>query len=299
MQSKTLKIIAALLIISAVFMGIIGYKISQQEIQRVENQTTNNNTPATSGSDYVYAQKLLISNKAFSKGEVITAEDIQLIPFPILVEDSYQKAAEVTGKPLEIDLAKGAIIRRSHFEEQSTLAPIIAPGYRGLSVKVTEVSATGGFLKPGDYVDVIFAAKASKETQEKSMTRRILRNVKVLAFGEAIEADSGQIVDESGSKSAKANDKDSGKRSRSAVLEVALDDVNMLILAEERGDLRLSAVGDADLAAALEADPSAEASDEEDKATFIREVTGLKPPAPPKSVYVYNGDSVETIRVPK
>ncbi len=136
MQAKTLKIIAALLIISAVFMGVIGYKISQQEIQRVETQTASAAT--TSGSDYVYAQKLLIANRAFSKGEALTAEEVQLIPFPILVEDSFQNINQVIGKPLETDIAKGAVIRRSHFEEQSTLAPIIAPGFRGVSVKVNE-----------------------------------------------------------------------------------------------------------------------------------------------------------------
>ncbi len=40
-------------------------------------------------------------------------------------------------------------------------------------------------------------------------------------------------------------------------------------------------------------------SSAEDEATFSRSVTGRKPPAPPKSVYVYNGDQVEAVRVPK
>ena len=34
-----------------------------------------------------------------------------------------------------------------------------------------------------------------------------------------------------------------------------------------------------------------------DRTAFIRDVTGLKPPPAPKSVYVYSGDSVETITV--
>jgi pilus assembly protein CpaB len=47
-------------------------------------------------------------------------------------------------------------------------------------------------------------------------------------------------------------------------------------------------------------DPSIAASkhiSDADKTAFIRDVTGLKPPPAPKSVYVYSGDAVETIKV--
>lgn len=301
MQAKTLKIIAALLIISAVFMGVIGYKISQQEIKRAETQQATTRTETTS-SDYTYAQKLLITNRAVSKGEVITAEDLQLIPFPISVEDSYQTISAVAGKPLEVDIPKGAIIRPSHFQDQSALSPIIAPGYRAISIKVSELIASGGFLRPGDYVDVVFSAKSSKETQNNSMARRLLSNIKVLAYGEIIESESGELVDEQGNNTKPSSaKKDTSRRSRSAVLEVALADVNKLILAEERGELRLSAIGDEDLAVVLGALEKGEHPSHEgdDSITFMRAVTGLKPPPRPRSVYVYNGDNVETIRVPK
>ena len=94
----------------------------------------------------------------------------------------------------------------------------------------------------------------------------------------------------------KAANKDTGKRSRSAVLEVAIDDINILVLAEHNGDLRLSAIGEADVLALEEGEQLPEDA-AEDKATLMRAVTGFKPAPPPKSVYVYNGDKVETIRV--
>ena len=303
MQARTLKIIAALLIISAVFMGVIGYKISQEDSSK--SRSLASATPATEASNFTYAQKLLIVNRGMDKGEIITAEDVQLIPYPLLIEDSYGDVNDVLNKKLESKIPVGAVIRQSHFEKLSKLAPHINPGYRALAVKVNETSSAGGFLQPGDRVDIIFTARASKETYNKSMSRRLLQNVRLLAFGTNVERDDKAVIIVDGKKSSKSKEeKESGKSSRSAVLEIALDDIGLLTLAEESGELRLVALGETDM---LEAsadvstiDPNMTVSkhiSDADKTAFIRDVTGLKPPPAPKSVYVYSGDSVETIKV--
>ena len=303
MQARTLKIIAALLIISAVFMGVIGYKISQEDSTKTRPST--NVTPATEASNFTYAQKLLIVNRGFNKGEVITAEDVQLVPYPLLIEDSFSKVEDIINKRLESKIPLGAVVRQSHFENQSKLSQYINPGYRALAIKVNETSSAGGFLQPGDRVDVIFTTRASKETYNKSMSRRLLQNIRLLAFGTDVERDDKAVVVDDGKKSSKSKeDKSSGKGSRSAVLEIALDDIAVLTLAEESGELRLVALGDTDM---LEANADVSTVDpriatakhisDADKTAFIRDVTGLKPPPAPKSVYVYSGDSVETIKV--
>ena len=303
MQARTLKIIAALLIISAVFMGVIGYKISQEDSSKSRSLATA--TPTTESSNFTYAQKLLIVNRGFDKGEIITAEDVQLIPYPLLIEDSFADVNDIINKKLEAKIPLGAVIRQSHFEKQSTLSPHINPGYRALAIKVNEASSAGGFLQPGDRVDIIFTARASKDTYNKSMSRRLLQNIRLLAFGTNVERDDKAVVIASDKKSPKSKvEKESGKSSRSAVLEIALDDIALLTLAEENGELRLVALGETDMIEASAdvstVDPDIAASrhiSDADKTAFIRDVTGLKPPPAPKSVYVYSGDSVETIKV--
>ncbi|WP_374962030.1 Flp pilus assembly protein CpaB [Spongiibacter tropicus] len=288
MQARTLKIIAALLIISAVVMGVIGYRISQEDAQRqVQRQAA-----ATAANSYTYAQKLMIATRDIRKGEQLTEEDLMQVPYAITVEGSFNTPAELINRRSERDIFKGAVIRTTDFEDDSELATQIRPGHRAIAVKVDEVIGTGGFLKPGDYVDVIFNSRASKETNDKSMARRVLRNIRLIAYGAEIEGES-QMSTEGDNKAA---NKDTGKRSRSAVLEVAIDDINILVLAEHNGDLRLSAIGEADVLA-LEEGEQLPGDAAEDKATLMRAVTGFKPAPPPKSVYVYNGDKVETIRV--
>jgi pilus assembly protein CpaB len=305
MQARTLKIIAALLIISAIFMGIIGNKISQEDSAK-SRSTSQKQTAVAEQSNFAYAQKLLIANRSMNKGEVITAEDIQLIRYPLLVDGSYTKVADIINKRLESNVAVGAVIRSSDFEKQSTLAPHINLGYRALAIKVNEVSSAGGFLQPGDRVDIIFTARASKDTYNKSMSRRLLQNIRLIAFGTDVESSDKNVSGSEGKKkiSAKA-EKESGKSSRSAVLEIALEDIPVLTLAEESGELRLVVVGEADMAA-TEASQLRSIDSQQtrgkhisdgDRTAFIRDVTGLKRSPPPKSVYVYSGDSVETITV--
>ncbi|CAA0107876.1 Flp pilus assembly protein CpaB [Zhongshania aliphaticivorans] len=303
MQARTLKIIAALLIISAVFMGIIGYKISQEDSSK-SRAVSQAQASTAEQTDFAYAQKLIIVNRGMNKGEIVRTEDVQLIPYPLLVDGSFLKAGDVLNKKLESKVAAGAILRESDFEKQSTLAPQISAGYRALAIKVNETSSAGGFLKAGDRVDIIFSTRASKATYNKSMSRRLLKNVRLIAFGTDVEREDKNIVvtDKKGKPS--KDDKESGKSSRSAVLEIALEDIPVLSLAEESGELRLVAIGESDIESALVvttangiAPTDNKHMSDTDRTAFIRDVTGLKPPPAPKSVYVYSGDSVETITV--
>ncbi len=165
MQARTLKIIAALLIISALFKGIIGYKISQQEIKRVEPTTA-----TSTSSDYVYAQKLLVTTRTLAQGDTLTAEDLTLTPFPVKVEDSFGRVADAVGKTVEFDIAKGEVLRASHFEKKSTLTQLIEPGHRALAVKVDEVVGTGGFLQPGDHAQQCRLAAAGRPDEHDELT---------------------------------------------------------------------------------------------------------------------------------
>lgn len=304
MQARTLKIIAALLIIGAVVMGIIGFKISQQDSKRKASAAASNSS--ASSNEFTYAQKLLIASKPISKGYIITADDVQLIPFPIAIENSFSNTGDIVNKKAERDIQQGAIIRNRDLEKTSALAQHIQPGYRAIAVKVDEVIGAGGFLVPGDHVDIIFSSKATKETYKKSLSRRLIRNVRLLAYGSDIEGkETPAVVVDAKGRVKKTKDKDSGKRSRSAVLEIKEDEINKLVLAEHSGLLKLVAVGEEEMNPSNElADTDELASTNEEPPTidtpsYIREVTGQKPPARPKTVYVYSGDSVETIRVQK
>ncbi|MDP2260013.1 MAG: Flp pilus assembly protein CpaB [Caulobacter sp.] len=67
--------------------------------------------------------------------------------------------------------------------EGNFMAIVLAPGMRAMSVGVTVDTAAGGFILPGDRVDLI----VSQNDGDKVVTETVLGNVKVLAIDQAAQ----------------------------------------------------------------------------------------------------------------
>ena len=68
--------------------------------------------------------------------------------------------------------------------EGNYLSVVLTPGMRAIAVPVTVDTAAGGFIMPGDRVDVLL----SRDNGDKGMvTGTVLRNLRVLAIDQAVE----------------------------------------------------------------------------------------------------------------
>lgn len=275
MQARTLKILAFSLIGLSVLLAIAGIRLSQDPV--------GNAVALAPESPY----RVIVSSRDLTPNTVITLEDVQSIPYPLSTGGTYTQADDIVGKELYVAVPKGEVLRTHHFEMNRVLAEQVKPGFRAMAVSVDETIGIGGYLLPGDKVDVIFATRANRETNNHSLARRILADVTVLAFGNVIQ---GGVIQ---GNSVKPEDA-SGKRSRTAVLEVPETDISKLLLAETSGSLRLAAVGERELnAIKLESDPEAR----REVRASIGDLAGTAVDRkPPPRVYVYHGDSVETVR---
>ncbi|MEQ8710768.1 MAG: Flp pilus assembly protein CpaB [Rhodospirillales bacterium] len=72
------------------------------------------------------------------------------------------------------------------------LAAVLKPGYRAVTIGVSDVSGVAGFVFPGDQVDIILAQaiKISKEVTRRA-TVTALEDVRVLAIDQAIDDRAG------------------------------------------------------------------------------------------------------------
>jgi len=69
--------------------------------------------------------------------------------------------------------------------EGNFLSVVLTPGMRAMAVPVSVDSAAGGFIMPGDRVDVLL----SRDNGDKGLTTQtVLRNLRVLAIDQAAEA---------------------------------------------------------------------------------------------------------------
>lgn len=75
----------------------------------------------------------------------------------------------------------------------STLASLIAPEKRAISVRVDDVVGVGGFLLPGNRVDVL-ATRQSDGSSNQAESTTILQNLRVLAVDQTAGTDKTQPV---------------------------------------------------------------------------------------------------------
>ena len=167
-------------------------------------------------------------------------------PSPPLIPHFGPQAAKAdTPRPPGMGVVTGAVVRQAFVAGEPIVQDKIAragqggylsvtlePGMRAVAIPINASTGVGGFILPGDRVDVMVTHKEGAGGAGATPTvESVLRNVEVLAIAQNVAAP----------KNAKA------LPGGSITLEVPADDVQVLLGAEGRGDLTLALRSYADL----------------------------------------------------
>lgn len=236
MNSTLLRMLAAIMAIGAVAMAWLGYSISTQPTP----QATTQQAPAT------YPQ--LVAARDLPAGYVLNASDVKLESLPQRDPAALTSVQQAIGKLTLHPIANGAPVLSSHFPVLGPVAQSLYPQERAIAVKVNEVIGVGGFISPGDHVDVLLYLRGDRETDNTSSAQVVLSNVRVLAYGEEISATNGNEDATANSKEPSINDLGKSETTKassakSAILAVPEQDVSRLMLADNSGLLRLALRG--------------------------------------------------------
>ncbi len=174
---------------------------------------------------------VVVASRAVSPGIRLQLLDLKTVDWPrsAVPSEAYVDPEELVGRVNLRSLSAELPILESMLAPPGTtpgLPALIPPGYQAMAVKVDEFSGVGGFLKPGDKVDVVatFNVKRSKSGPTDTVTRTILRDITVSAVGQekqASEDNQAMIV-------------------RSVTLLVKPRQAQWLSLASTRGTIRLA-----------------------------------------------------------
>ena len=126
------------------------------------------------------------------------------------------------------------MVRRSNLSVTplgSHLAALIPTGMVAVSIAVSDVINTGGFIVPGDHVDVL--GIVSKEPTDTASI--VLRDVQVLAVAQAVLGQNPASGDSSKSAAGGPQSLDS-----TVTLAVTIQDAQRLVQVDEVGKLRLA-----------------------------------------------------------
>lgn len=236
MNNNVLKIIAGLLALGAVVVALIGVRLSGKPSAPA----------AVSAPAPAPTVNVVVAAKDVPLGHVLSADDLTVQSLPAAPAGAYNQIQQVQGHVTAKAIAKGTPILQATIAPES-LAALLQPGERAVAVLVDEVVGLGGHGKPGDHVDVLQFASASKESQDTTFAQILIRDARILTFGDATQLDTppstsgdkAEAMSQTGAKTA-VESRERRLNLRSAVLAIPEADTPALMLAANTGQLRLA-----------------------------------------------------------
>lgn len=298
MSSTAARIVAGIAIFLTVVLAVVGYRVSHRYAEQSGQEQQVRVEEDVPRILAVIAVKPLAAYREIQRDDVVLAE-ISVAP-----KNYYTTVDDVVGKSPLVDVDQGAPVTRRYFAEGNHLARSIPSGYQAISVEVSDIVGVGGFVRPGDVVDVLLYLRGTNDVST-TQARVLLEQTRVLAYEEMLVDRPEGLEDQEQSSSR------GSRRQRTAVLAVPEKKTTRLMLGASLGELRLSLHG----LPGNESDPLARTrlplSDEALKAAAAKKVPDMaltaaelsrvkKPPAKKQvvrpKVVVYRGSQVETVR---
>jgi pilus assembly protein CpaB len=118
-------------------------------------------------------------------------------------EGTYEDLQEVIDRTIQTSIVKGEPILKERLADESEgrgLAALLADGMRAMAVDVDSSVGVGGFVQPGDHVDVLVTMTPDDETAEARgddparVSKIILQNILVLAVGEHLKTQGNKPI---------------------------------------------------------------------------------------------------------
>jgi pilus assembly protein CpaB len=212
----------------------------------------------------VKTEPIVIAVHRLLPGELITRDSVKTVDWP---EEYYPKGnvykdiRALLGRAVKTDIYTGQPVFRFSLAGESAapgLPVVIPPGYRAMTILVTENKGVGGFIKPGDHVDVIgtfeykFPAVGKKAMEKQSgdsapdsihVAKTILQDVKVLAIAQDMYENGTNktgTVNSLPSVVMGSESNTKGKVVSSVTLAVTPEQAEKLAYGDSRGELRLA-----------------------------------------------------------
>lgn len=231
MNSRIMILLAVLLLLGASVAGYLGYSTTQ-DAKRASEEARVKIAAAEQAAAIGVAGKspVLVARQAIPAFKTLTADDLAIDYLRLAPPNSYRKLEEVLGKPVQVALQPGELLQRSHLFSGSEMSRLLRPGERALAIPIDEVVGGGGFVQPGDLVDVLLFLRG--EAGARDSAQIVMQALRVIGFGAEIIGNDGAVANP-------ANRSDRA-HARTAVLAVPEAEVTRMMLASSLGTLRLA-----------------------------------------------------------
>ncbi len=231
MGNQGLKLAALAAVVLAVILGVLAWRMS---VSMAENARKD----AAAELQAQQAQQLqqeqttlaVVALRPLAATRPIGADDVALKPIAVVPERYFAQVEDVLGREPLIDIDAGAPVTPRYFRDSNVLARLIPDGHKAMSLEISDVVAVGGFVRPGDEVDLLMFLRGSSGPPQ---SRILLRRVLVLAYED-------RIIERPKGLSEAEGRNERRSRVRTAVVAIPEEQTTKVMLGASVGSLRLA-----------------------------------------------------------
>ena len=152
--------------------------------------------------------QVLVADREIPTGRVMGPEDLRWQSWPadsvsanfFTQGEDVEAIEDLTGSAARLVIVEGEPITGNKIVDldgTGVLAALLRPGMRAISIPISEITGAGGFILPGDFVDILLTrqitiSQIDEETGEVASTSKhhqtetIMRTVRVLAIDQQL-----------------------------------------------------------------------------------------------------------------
>ena len=167
-----------LMTVGATFLGFIAafgiWQYLSQTQQKVKELTV--------------TRAVVVAAKQIQAGAKLTEQDLAIkqVPAQTIPKDYPSSPDALKGRVIRSTLEKDEVVTESRLIAEGAaggLPMVIPQGHRAITIQVNEVIGVGGFVNPGDHVDIL---SVFNKKEEQLFSKTILQNVLILAVGDKV-----------------------------------------------------------------------------------------------------------------
>jgi pilus assembly protein CpaB len=208
----------------AVVFGLLAVFIANVWLNNQANQRAKT---IESTAKPAVTKTIVVAKQALRFGTELNASQLEEVPWPAdaMPAGAFAKVTDILSQGRRVVLAAiepnepVLALKITGPGQRATLSALVKPGMKAVTIRVNDVDGVGGFVLPGDRVDVVLTRQMDKS---QASTEVVLQNTRVLAVD--------QSADERAAKAAVA---------KSVTLEVTTIEAQKVWLASSVGSLSL------------------------------------------------------------
>jgi len=173
----------------AVVFGLIAMFIAQSWLS---SQAEEQRRSLQAGNKPAVTKTIVVAKEPLRFASELAANKLAEVPWPVdaVPAGAFASIAEVMHggtrlvlSPIEIN-EPVLTLKLTGPGERATLSALVQPGKKAVTVRVNDVEGVGGFVMPGDRVDIVLTRQIDKGN---ATTDVVLQNVRVLAIDQSAD----------------------------------------------------------------------------------------------------------------